>query len=411
MTVAAVVTVVVGYRGWHVAGTAFAEISSDTLPTLPGSDRPAVPSMKPVPLLVQSAGSGPVPTIGGEPAIDACTVLPMSLLTEFGLELDSTQSVRTSRMERPGTGSRAPIDFLGAQGSSCAYPVRDGTQIRWLDVTIAQPPFNDDPSHGRERIMNALARDARRLPDFHGMKVYLARVRNGREATIIADRFTAVVGIGVPLAPRPGLPDPTQIEDAITNRVLENLLRAPTAPMRFSYREPQAATPDPCEVFTPEMFREVYGIEDSGRTVTRHHIGELETYEPTDPVHPRSFWLETSCARGERSEKRHDLDTRGLVVQFDVYRDPAQATTGEYLNCDPSAPIPRPGGQPVPVVQRIGDGLVCVNTILRSPNLVFRVGRTVVLLQEWKPGGQSNPASAITMLTPLAHRIATRLMQ
>lgn len=243
-----------------------------------------------------------------------------------------------------------------------------------------------------------------------GLRSYVAHGKYGDpkdwQVSLFADGYWAMLLLNTPYdAYRAG--SPRDVVDALVDGIAQNLLRGPTAPSTFAYTEPYAGIPHPCQLFTREDFRQTYGMDDVGRVATGLTGGD-QLLEGDNGE--RARFVRLTCGRKAPGKTFADPDAPGLEVEFNVYPDAEQASLGEFGMCDPESSATKVFGPPHPIATRIGDGRVCMPDVGReNRRLVYRVGRTVVLLHNWLYADARDLDALAAKLTPVGHTIAARL--
>lgn len=355
--------------------------------------------------LAHKPGTGEPFKLGSTAAFDACTVLPLSAVTDVGIDLDPYYMVMHEHLERTAetNASSATMDLEGF--ANCTWT---GVERQFVTLSIYQPPYSND--RDRTSRMDFLKRKGAKEESVRGMKKYTVHGGDNDpkdwQVTLFADDYWALLVMKTEKKSYRG-GSPEEVVNTLTDGIAENLQRGPTAPATFSYGGPYAGFPDPCALFTREDFRTTHGVDDIGR-VTRGVTGGDQGL--TGDKGERARYVMIKCDRRSLGKGYSDTDAPALEVEFKVFPDAEQAGLGEFGTCDPASSATKVFGPPLEIKTKIGDGRVCMpNEGRENRRLVFRAGRTVVYLHNWLYADAKDLNALAAKLTPAAQAIAARL--
>lgn len=386
------------------------------LPALPGGDEQSSGGQAiggSVPgkdlFVTHQPGSGTPFQLGNTAAYDACTVLPMSKIQDAGLELDPYYLITHDYMERnaPGDDSQAQINLEGL--SNCSWWV-----VGDQDVTlqIYQPPFSH-PSDREDRL-DFQDRSGATERSSHGLQIFTMHGGDNDptqwQVSLFAKDYWALLLLKL-TEDSYSTGSPEEVVNTLVDGVAQRLAAGPTGPANFGYGGPfYADFPHPCSLFTREDFQQTYGEDDTGRVSEGFTGGDQGLDGTVDGAHPPARYIRTTCGRKALGQTLDDTAAAGLEVEFHVFPDAEQAGTEEYVYCDPASDAADVFGPPKPINAAIGDGSVCMPDFGRdNRSLVYRKGRTIVLLNNWLYEDARDLDALAAKLTPVARTIADRL--
>lgn len=360
------------------------------------------------PILKQQPGQGSPLNYGSTPAYDACTVLPMTSLRNYGFELDYTQYVNHEFLERTVSAAAAQ---RGANPdlSHCVYYVAaDSGSTEVISLGVAQRPHNIDADLDISR--RQATRKGAQPHDDQGFQVAVTQEDNhgSKEwvATLSRDDLVATLFLSLKQETRKGKPV-KDIIDQLIHDVATNLAKGQTAPSRFSFQGSFRNVKSPCQLLGADEFQQTYGASDSGRVREQYSNGEIMVaeYDGTQTYH-----VKTSCRRDILGNPL-DADFKSVTITLGTYPDEASAKYAEFDSCDPKASSASvPSGPPIKIDTKVGDGITCFHRSDPLKLYSFRVGNTwVEIADRNRADTQAQVDQLARMLTPLAQKIAAKL--
>ncbi|WP_394614974.1 hypothetical protein JNUCC0626_34820 [Lentzea sp. JNUCC 0626] len=387
MIITAVVAVVVVLLGGGV--TAVLLIS--------GEDRPVV-AEKPGPAdgdVLEQRTSADGVMYGEVAVIDACTLMPASLLEETGFGDVARGGHSQTYVPRSVPAALATVKGANDGITACRYDVRQEGRIDFLAISVEQEPFSE-PLPAR-----AIGDDV--AATIGGLRAFKAKEKKeGDFFTRIhsADGSAAVYVSAGRLNDNKGF-DYEAAHDRLLEKIALNFAAAPKGQTRFAYTGRYQSVPPACDILTQEIFEEVTGSEDSG--VVQADISENEVLKDLK----NGKYVYVTGQMCQRSTPEWHVRKRGNSLEMDlsIHRDATMPPINEP-DCDPNSSSRRLFGPATPAPAKIGDGDACAFSIGESLQYSFNVGRTTVRLSPYGPWVPKDQEEFAVKFAPVAQRLA-----
>ncbi|GLZ33270.1 hypothetical protein Lesp02_54580 [Lentzea sp. NBRC 105346] len=337
---------------------------------------------------------------GATPVLDACTVMPADVLVAAGFGSTAsdwiTQTYLPASVARENATVKGDLDGI----SHCFYSDARDDHLDRISLSIDQTPFNrllGDHPIGDE--IEGTSAGLKTFSDSEKSGDYDTRILfpDGRtEADLRASNLGDIAGIDTKAAF-------TKLVDAVAG----NLAKRPGGHTVYEFSGRYQGVPLACDLLSGDLFERLAGAPDSGVVEFESNVRELKWKAATNES--MVYGVRQTCRRKSTELiSSVGLKGNGLDVEFETFRDEDNATRA-FSDCDPNSPQRKAVGTPMQV-EKVGDGDACAVEI-GSPNLIFRMNRTVVRLVghgEWSPKDLTSYAKKFT---PVAKTMADHLKQ
>ncbi|RDI29770.1 hypothetical protein [Lentzea flaviverrucosa] len=387
MIITAVLAAVVLVGG---AVTAAVFIKNDDAPAVAGDPGPADGD------ILEQRTSPEGVRYGDLAVIDACTLMPVTLLEETGFG-DVAHGLHSQTFVPKSV--RATAEDASDGISSCRYDVVKPGRTEFLNVTVQQAPFNDPlPA---QVIGNAVAKTIGGLRAFVDPKKdpgdYFTRVYS-------VDGRTAVLVHASNLGDNKGF-DHETAHAALVEKIALNLAAAPKEQTRFAYTGRYEDVPAACDVLTDAFFEQVSQAKDSGVVQAEFWANEMRKEFPQSKTETQYAFVTSQMC--QRSSPEWLMRERGvsLKMELSIHRDAAMVAINEP-DCAQDSAARQALGKATPSQEKVGDADACVFPIGDSLVYSFTAGRTQVRLTPYGPWASKAPEEFIGKFTPVAQKAA-----
>lgn len=334
----------------------------------------------------------------GEMAVvDACTLMPVSLLEETGFG-DVAHGLHTQTYV-PKSVPVAAVEDASDGISSCRYDVVKPGRTDFLALTVEQVPFNDPlPA---QVIGDSIAMT------IGGLRAFGAPEKDpGDFYTRIysADGKTVVRVNTSNLADNTGF-DYRAAHTTLLEKIALKLAAAPREQTRFAFTGRYADVPSACDLLTDTFFEQLSQAKDSG--VVQAEIAENEVRKELPRSRTETQYAFVTSQMCQRSSPEWHALKRGvsLKMELSIHRDAGMAAINEP-DCDPDSESRRILGSATPAPEKVGDTDACVFPIGNSLVYSFTAGRTQIRLTPYGQWAPKAPEQFATKFTPVAQKVA-----
>lgn len=373
-------------------------------PGYEGSDYPDAAPLKETP-------DPQVAQVGGKPVIEACNLLSLNDLKDFGIRVGSRPDPNIVNFERvylvgDGTGplKNSFPSYSKADGEAlnkCTYALesKDGTLQETLAVAVSQPAYVPDTAEAAAAFAGAPAGITLGPVHLYSKRRPVPEPDASGQATVILGDTIASFDFDLK-----GNGSAGKLQD-IAKRVMQNLEKqtnAPAGPSTVDYSSPVFPKPvaQPCPLLTAGVVSPAIGADVSPLVSEMPGTAVGDIVFPKDPQQRNYVQLECERGTGEDdplSRKALSL-TATSFLSDDAAKEYVDNTAGAHGGQAPSAAI---GDE-----SRIMTDTMSVKT---QGVLIFRKGRFAFELylddHDAHPNGISL-AEANTLLVPAGQKIA-----
>lgn len=336
---------------------------------------------------------------GDMTVVDACTLMPVTLLEETGFGDVAHGGHTQTSVEKSAPAAEATVKDAQDGISSCRYDVHEPERIDFLALTVHQAPFNDplppkviggDDTALTVGGLRAFAAQGKKPGDFF-TRIYSA---DGRTAAyLVASRLSDDKELDYEAA-----------HAKLLERIALNLTKATGEQTRYAHTGRYQDVPPACAVLTGELFEQLAQAKNSGVVETEVGEGEVRQASKTKNPIEYHYFTKQTC---QRSAPEWHMGFRGpsLKMELKVHRDARSAKNYEP-DCDPNSPSRQLLGAAKNAAEKVGDGDTCAFPIGNSLVYSFIVGRTQVRLTPYGKWAPKDVDQFIAKFTPVAQKVA-----
>ncbi|WP_143138710.1 hypothetical protein [Lentzea waywayandensis] len=341
--------------------------------------------------------------------IDACTVMPATLLEEIGFRDAAHGWHSQSHLPQSVPVADATVKGETDAISTCLYESTAEGGIERFTLSISQLPFNDVlPADFQGKDDTPVTAAGLRAYTSPGLKPdsFNARIisADGKaEAHLGASRMSNVKEIT----------DPKATFMKLLEGVAANLAKGPQGRTTHVHTGRYESVPNACDVLSSQLFREITNGKDSG--VVEADYYERETFDrfENDKNEVRYFYSNLQECR-RLSPEWFDAAERSrgqaLKISLRTYRD-AEMAIKDAQDCNPASPSRKITGEAVMSTEKIGDFAACSYLTGDSPTISFVAGRTQVQLTGYGDWAPDDPKTYVRTFTPIAQKMADEVRQ
>ena len=190
--------------------------------------------------------------------LDACTVMPATMIEELGFR--SAAHGWRNQTYVPRSVEATVTDQIGDPISSCLYEPSGGEEITRFTLTVWQTPFND---LGR---VDRVSEDETPL-QVAGVKAYLTPgdKPDAFSARIVSDDNKAEAFLSArTMADNKEITDYRATFVKLVESVSANIVKGPQGRTTNVHTGRYEGVPNVCDVFSAELFEDLTGSRDSG---------------------------------------------------------------------------------------------------------------------------------------------------
>lgn len=359
-------------------------------------------------VIAQKAGPETV-RYGDLAVIDACTVMPATLLEEIGFRDAAHGWHSQSYLPQSVPAADATVKDETDAISTCLYESTVEGGIERFTLSIRQRPFNDllpADYQGKDDTPVTAA----------GLRAYMSP---GLKPDSFNARVTSTNGKAQAYLGASSLSNVKEITDPkatfvkLLEGVAANLAKGPQGATTHVHTGRYESVPNACDVLSSQRFQEITNGKDSG--VVEADYYERETFErfENDKNEVRYFYSNLQECRRLSPEWFNAAErSRGkaLKISLRTYRD-AEMAVKDAQDCNPASPSRKITGEAVMSTEKIGDFAACSYLVGDSPTISFVAGRTQVQLTGYGDWAPDDPRTYVQTFTPIAQKVADEVRQ
>ncbi|WP_089918675.1 hypothetical protein [Lentzea albida] len=349
-------------------------------------------------VIAQEVDAEPV-EYGDVVVIDACTVMPASLLEEVGFR-DAAHGWHSQvYLPRSVPVADATVKPQSDAISMCLYESTAEGGIERFTLSVRQPPFNHMGTAGYVGKDDTPVTVA-------GLKgsVSPGLSPDSFDASLVSADGKAQVNLG---ASRMGnvkeITDPKATFMVLLERVAANFAKGPQGRTTHVHTGRYASVPNACEILSSERFQEITSSKDSG--VVEADYYEQETADRFEDTSLYSNLQECRRLSPEWWDAGNRGQRKALKISLRTYRDAGMAIK-DAQDCNPDSPSRKVTGEAAMSAEKIGDGAACSYLQGDSPTISFLAGRTQVRLTGYGDWAPDDPKAYVQAFTPIAQKLA-----
>ncbi|MGI5504077.1 hypothetical protein [Lentzea sp. CA-135723] len=339
---------------------------------------------------------------GGVAMIDACTVMPGTLIEAVGFR-DAAHGWHSQRyLPRSVPGVDATVKGEADAISTCLYESMAEGGIERFTLSLRQAPFNDVGSigvgEGTKMTVAGLRAAVRPGLSAGSFDARVVSADGQVEAVLGASRMSNVKEIT----------DPEATFLRLLEGVAANLAKGPQGSTAHVHTGRYESVPSACDVLSGERFREITGGRDSGVVEADFYEKEIFDRFQNDKDEVRYFYSnQQECRRlsPEWFEPGKRGQGKALKIRLRTYRD-ADMAIKDAQDCNPDSPSRGVTGEAAMSDEKIGDFAACGFKEGDSPTISFVAGRTQVRLTGYGDWAADEPAAYVKQFTPVAQALA-----